>query len=90
MLGTGIHGQLRENIKKMYPNSKILRIDLFLSIDMPSGVNANTGVVESDAIFATTTITFGLPKIGLIMYPGCKHTGNIIVKTIGIPNDFID
>ena len=88
LLGTGIHGQLRENIKKCIQIVNTSNRPV-LSIDMPSGVNANTGVVESDAIFATTTITFGLPKIGLIMYPGCKHTGNIIVKTIGIPNDLL-
>lgn len=88
LLGTGIHGQLRENIKKCIQIVNTSNRPV-LSVDMPSGVNANTGVVESDAIFATTTITFGLPKIGLIMYPGCKHTGNIIVKTIGIPNDLL-
>mgnify|MGYP000069410402 FL=1 len=74
LLGTGIHGQLRENIKKCIQIVNTSNRPV-LSVDMPSGVNANTGVVESDAIFATTTITFGLPKIGLIMYPGCKHTG---------------
>ena len=67
----------------MHPNSKILRNrPCSLSIDMPSGVNVNTGVVESDAIFATTTITLASSKIGLIMYPGCKHMGNIIVKPL--------
>ena len=50
LLGTGIHGQLRENIKKCIQIVNTSNRPV-LSIDMPSGVNANTGVVESDANF---------------------------------------
>ena len=52
---------------------------------MPSGVNADTGAVNPVAVKADITLTLGLPKIGLIMYPGCNYTGKIVVNSIGLP-----
>lgn len=85
LLGTGVHGELRENVKKCISilNSSNRPI---LSVDMPSGVNADTGAVSPVAVKATVTLTLGLPKIGLIMYPGCNYTGKIIVNSIGLPH----
>lgn len=84
LLGTGIHGELRENMQKCISilNSSNRPI---LSVDIPSGVNADTGAINPIAVKATITLTFGLPKIGLIMYPGCNYTGKIIVNSIGLP-----
>ncbi len=88
LLGTGIYGELRENVKKCIDilNSSNRPI---LSVDMPSGVNANTGVVNPTAVNATETLTFGLPKIGLITYPGNNYTGKITVKSIGLPQPLL-
>lgn len=88
LLGTGIQGELREEVKKCI---KIINTSKrpILSVDMPTGVNADTGKVESEAVKATETITLGLPKIGLITYPGSTYAGKIIVKTIGIPNELL-
>lgn len=88
LLGTGIHGELREDVKKCIEIINTSKRPI-LSVDIPTGVNADTGNVESEAIKATKTITFGLPKIGLIRYPGSKYTGEIVVKTIGIPNELL-
>ncbi len=88
LLGTGIHGELRENIKKCISimNSSNRPV---LSIDIPSGVNADTGSINPIAVKADVTITFGLPKIGLVLYPGCSYTGKIVVNTIGIPQTLL-
>ena len=89
LLGTGIHDELRENLQKCISilNNSNRPI---LSVDMPSGVNADTGAVNPTAVKANVTITFGLPKIGLITYPGSLYTGKIIVKTIGIPQKLLE
>lgn len=84
LLGTGIHGELREDVKKCIQIINTSNRPV-LSVDMPSGVNADNGIVESEAVQADLTITFGLPKIGLITYPGSKYTGKIVVRTIGLP-----
>lgn len=84
LLGTGIYGELRENIKKCVEILNSSRRPI-LSVDMPTGVNADTGAVNPTAVKATATLTFGLPKIGLVLHPGCSCTGRVIVNTIGMP-----
>jgi hydroxyethylthiazole kinase-like uncharacterized protein yjeF len=55
------------------------------AVDLPSGIDVNTGQVEGAAIKATKTITFGLPKPGLLIFPGADMTGELIVRKIGFP-----
>ena len=56
-----------------------------VAVDMPSGVNADTGEVMGTAVRASVTITFGLNKIGIALYPGREYAGNILVRDIGFP-----
>jgi hydroxyethylthiazole kinase-like uncharacterized protein yjeF len=54
-------------------------------VDVPSGVDASTGVVASRAVHATTTVTFHTAKPGLRIHPGKAHAGDVRVVDIGIP-----
>ncbi|MBT9140200.1 MAG: Bifunctional NAD(P)H-hydrate repair enzyme Nnr [Dehalococcoidia bacterium] len=56
-----------------------------LSVDIPSGVCADTGKIRNIAVQANMTITFGLPKQGLLLFPGAAFTGRLEVAQIGIP-----
>lgn len=56
-----------------------------ISIDIPSGISADTGQVQGAAIRAAQTITFGLPKRGHILHPGADYTGRLSVADIGFP-----
>lgn len=84
LLGTGIHGALRETAKKCIEilNSSNRPV---LSVDIPSGVNSDTGEINPIAVKATTTVSFGLPKIGMVLHPGSFYTGKVILNTIGLP-----
>jgi NAD(P)H-hydrate epimerase len=55
-----------------------------LALDLPSGLNANTGIVEQNAILATHTVSFLANKIGLASGEGPEYAGNIYVETLGI------
>jgi NAD(P)H-hydrate epimerase len=54
-----------------------------IAVDIPSGLNPNTGETTSNVIRANTTITFHRIKVGLLNNK--KYTGNLILKKIGIP-----
>jgi len=61
-----------------------------LSVDIPSGVNADTGAVMGCAVKADWTVTFASPKLGLVLHPGAGLAGEIIVADINVPDSLLD
>ncbi len=61
-----------------------------LAVDIPSGVDATTGAVLGTAVRADLTVTFGLPKLGHVLFPGAGHRGRLAVVDIGIPPGFVE
>lgn len=63
---------------------------LIVSIDVPSGLNADTGIAEGDAVRADITLTIGSPKIGLVAPAACDYVGTLEVADIGIPAQIVE
>ncbi len=61
-----------------------------LAVDVPSGLEADTGRWEGSCVRATATVTMGLPKVGLLVYPGAEMAGTIYVADIGYPANLRD
>ncbi len=54
------------------------------SVDIPSGVNADTGGIMGCAVRADLTVTYGFYKAGQFLYPGAAQTGRIVLRDVGI------
>jgi NAD(P)H-hydrate epimerase len=61
-----------------------------VSVDLPSGLDADTGLALGRAVRATVTVTCGLPKRGLYVNQGIDHAGRVLIADIGIPPAFVD
>lgn len=57
------------------------------AVDIPSGINGDTGAVMGHAVQADRTVTFAYGKTGLYLYPGASFCGKVLVKDIGIYAD---
>lgn len=57
---------------------------LVVAVDLPSGIDADTGAVVGEAIDADVTVTFGAIKPGLVMAPGSFHAGVVQLVDIGL------
>lgn len=84
LLGTGFSGAVRDPMATVirWINEQSVPV---VAVDIPSGVNASTGVVENAAIEASATVTFGLLKAGLLCSQGQDCAGDVFVADIGIP-----
>src|SRR5688572_28885537 len=61
-----------------------------VSIDLPSGLSADTPQVIGDCIDASMTVTLAAPKLPLVLPPGEAHAGDVVIADIGIPSDVLD
>lgn len=55
-----------------------------LALDLPSGIDSDTGKAWGTAVRADATVTFGFIKRGLVLFPGCQYAGEVVLSDIGI------
>ncbi len=61
-----------------------------VAVDLPSGLDPDTGALDPATLNADLTITFAFPKIGQLLFPGANAVGELIVAEIGIPAEWAD
>jgi len=84
ILGTGlksdVKGYFKEIIEFINQTNKPV-----LAVDIPSGLNSDTGQPCGTCVRAQATATFALAKIGHLVFPGAEYTGDLEIIDIGIP-----
>ncbi|HEX9068063.1 MAG TPA: NAD(P)H-hydrate epimerase, partial [Ktedonobacterales bacterium] len=60
---------------------------IVVAVDLPSGLNADTGAVDEGTIAADLTVTLACPKVGLFLFPGAGLVGELEVGDIGLPSE---
>jgi NAD(P)H-hydrate epimerase len=84
LFGTGLDREVaglhREIIFLINENARRV-----LSLDIPSGINGDTGAIMGVAVKADWTVSFGLPKLGNLLFPSFEHGGRLYVSHISFP-----
>jgi len=88
IFGTGLEREVGQPFLKVMDmmNADAKRV---VAVDMPSGVDSDKGRIMGAAVRADMTVTFGLPKRGLYLYPGAQMAGDIRVLDISIPAEAV-
>ncbi len=89
LFGTGFRGEVRDRARKAIEAVNESGKPV-VAVDIPSGVEADTGAVHGPAVQATHTVTLGLPKFGLVLEPGASRTGELHVADISLPRPLLD
>ncbi len=84
ILGTGLNKSVREGIAEAIERINSVQSTV-VAVDIPSGISSDTGEVMGSAVRADMTVTFGLPKLGHLLYPGRSYTGELFIEDIGFP-----
>ncbi len=89
IFGTGLRGEVREPVRTLI--AKINEADIpVVSVDIPSGLSCDDGVVLGAAVKAAKTVTFVAAKTGFFQECGKEYTGELIVSDISVPRELIE
>jgi len=89
ILGTGLKSDVKgyyEGVIEFINNSN----KPVFAVDIPSGLNSDTGQPCGSCIHANTTATFAFAKTGHLLFPGVNYTGNLAIVDIGIPSHIVE
>ena len=89
IFGTGLKAPLGGMLETVVADVNASGIPI-VSIDLPSGLSADTPQLIGDCIDASMTVTLAAPKLPLVLPPGEAHAGDVVIADIGIPPEILD
>jgi NAD(P)H-hydrate epimerase len=89
IFGTGLKSALGGMMETVVADVNASGIPI-VSIDLPSGLSADTPHLIGDCIDATMTVTLAAPKLPLVLPPAEAHAGDVVIADIGIPMDVLE
>jgi ADP-dependent NAD(P)H-hydrate dehydratase / NAD(P)H-hydrate epimerase len=89
IFGTGLNAPVSGLIESVVADVNASGITV-VSVDLPSGMSADSADPIGPSIEADTTVTLGAPKLPLVLPPGETNAGDIVIADIGIPAEVMD
>src|SRR5512132_818856 len=89
IVGTGLTSPLAGLLDTVVADVNMMGIPI-VSVDLPSGLSADTPHLIGQCVSAAMTVTLAAPKLSLVLPPGEDHAGEVVIADIGIPYDVID
>ena len=82
-----IEGDLAEVLQRLEASRSRMPAPQIVALDVPTGVDADSGYADPLAVHANITVTFGFAKVGLYSVPGRQNAGRVVPVEIGIPTE---
>lgn len=89
LFGTGFKGALEEPFAGLVKKANSSSLPI-IAIDIPSGLNGDTGKAQGEVIHAQATVFLGAPKKGFFLNEGWRYVGDLRYVDFGLPQKFID
>jgi NAD(P)H-hydrate epimerase len=89
IFGTGLTSPVSGMLETVIADVNASDIPI-VSIDLPSGLSADTSHLIGDCIQAAMTVTLAAPKLPLVLPPAEAYAGDVVIADIGIPPDVVD
>ena len=89
IFGTGLRSAVGGMLETVIADVNAAEIPI-VSVDLPSGMSADTPHLVGDCIDASLTVTLAAPKLPLVLPPGEAYAGDVVIADIGIPHEVID
>jgi ADP-dependent NAD(P)H-hydrate dehydratase / NAD(P)H-hydrate epimerase len=86
----GRQGEAPSLLVSLSPCLPVSPACITVAVDLPSGLNPDTGALDPAALNADLTVTFAFPKIGQLAFPGANAVGELVIADIGIPAKWAD
>jgi ADP-dependent NAD(P)H-hydrate dehydratase / NAD(P)H-hydrate epimerase len=92
LLGTGIRGPVKGDLASAIRNTINNHPDeaTVISVDIPSGLDSDTGEAHGECVAADYTVTFTAPKRGMVLRDAERTVGQLVVRHIGSPSELIE
>ncbi len=93
LLGTGrmrpLEGIFQQVLNRVGTAKKNRNLGI-IAVDLPSGLDADSGAVDPACLYADSTVTLAFPKLGLFGFPGVERVGKLKIADIGIPESLAE
>lgn len=89
LFGTGLHSAIRGLQAQVITAVNEVAEGLVVAVDIPSGIDGNTGKILGCAIEADLTVSMAVAKAGNLQYPGKEYSGELVVTEIGVPQELL-
>lgn len=89
IFGIGLKRDIEDNLKNIFEYINELK-KFVISIDVPSGIDSDTGEIRGSAIKSSYTLTMFYPKKGFFEYPAIEYIGNLVVGRLNFGDMFLD
>lgn len=89
IFGTGFRGGVAEPYLTVIRQANASKLPI-IAVDIPSGLNGETGIMEGDAIIAAETAFLGLPKRGFFLNDGWNYVGKMRLVDFGLGDEYVE